>query len=123
MINLCRSSYYYSPLAVSQEELEIMAKIDRRYTDYPFYGVRKITEELKRQGNFYNHKRIWRLMQLMGIQALTPKKNLSKAAKDHLVYPYLLRDVEIKSNNQVWSSDITYLPLYKSYAYLVAVID
>jgi len=62
-------------------------------------------------------------MQVMGIQALMPKKNLSKAAKDHLIYPYLLRDVEIKSNNQVWSTDITYLPLYKSYAYLVAVID
>lgn len=123
MIDLNRSSYYYSPLGVSQEELEIMAKIDRIYTDYPFYGVRKITEELRRQGSFYNHKRIWRLMQLMGIQALMPKKNLSKPEKDHLIYPYLLRGLEIKTNNQVWSSDITYLPLYKSYAYLAAVID
>jgi putative transposase len=123
LIELSRSSYYYSPLGVTEEELEIMKKIDRIYTDYPFYGIRKITEELKRQGNFYNHKRIWRLMQVMGIQALMPKKNLSRPGKDHLIYPYLLRGVEIKSNNQVWSSDITYLPLYKSYAYLVAVID
>jgi len=100
-----------------------MNKIDRIYTDYPFYGFRKITEELRRQGNYYNHKRICRLMQVMGIQALMPKKNLSKPRKDNLIYPYLLRGVKIKSNNQVWSSDITYLPLYKSYAYLVAVID
>lgn len=123
MIELNRSSYYYLPVGVSQEELEIMAKIDRIYTDCPFYGVRKITEELKRHGDFYNHKRIWRLMQIMGIQALMPKKNLSKPRKDHLIYPYLLKGVKIKISNQVWSSDITYLPLYKSFAYLVAVID
>lgn len=123
LIELNRSSYYYSPIGVSQEELEIMAQIDRIYTNCPFYGVRKITEELKRHGSFCNHKRIWRLMQIMGIQALMPKKNLSKPRKDHSIYPYLLKGVEIKISNQVWSSDITYLPLYKSFAYLVAVID
>jgi putative transposase len=120
---LSRSSYYYHPLGISEEELEIMKEIDRIYTDCPFYGVRKITEELKRQGNTYNHKRIWRLMQVMGIQALSPKKNLSKRTSGSLIYPYLLRGVKIVSKNQVWSSDITYLPLYKSFAYLVAIID
>jgi putative transposase len=120
---LNRSSYYYNPLGITKEELEIMSQIDQVYTRHPFYGIRRITEQLKREGNNYNHKRIARLMQLMGIEALRPKKNLSKASKDHLIYPYLLRGVKISSTNQVWSSDITYLPLYEGYAYLVAVID
>jgi len=123
LISLNRSSYYYNPLGITVEELEIMSQIDRMYTKYPFYGIRRITEQLKREGRRYNHKRIARLMQLMGIEALRPKKNLSKASKDHLIYPYLLRGVKISSTNQVWSSDITYLPLYEGYAYLVAVID
>lgn len=123
LIKLSRSSYYYNPLGITEEELEIMNRIDKTYTDYPFYGVRKITEELRRQGSLYNHKRIYRLMRLMGIEAIRPKKNLSKPNKDHLVYPYLLRNVKVTTNNQVWSSDITYLPLYNDFVYLVAVID
>jgi len=123
LIELNLSSYYYHPLGITEEELELMAKIDRIYTKTPFYGVLKITEELRRRGAIYNHKRIGRLMHLMGIQAVTPKKNLSKPNKGHLVYPYLLRDVKITETNQVWSTDITYLPIYKGYAYLVAVID
>jgi len=119
LIDLNFSSYYYHPLGITEEELELMAKIDRIYTKTPFYGVLKITEELRRQGSIYNHKRIWRLMQLMGIQAVVPKRNLSKPNKDHLIYPYLLRDVKITETNQVWSTDITYLPIYKGYAYLV----
>jgi putative transposase len=123
LINLNVSSYYYHPLGVTEEELEIMEKIDRIYTSYPFYGVRKITDELRRQGDLYNHKRIWRLMQLMGLQAIVPKKNLSKPNKESLIYPYLLRGIQISKTNQVWSSDITYLPFYKDYVFLVAVID
>lgn len=87
LIRLPRSSYYYHPLSITEEELEIMNRIDKTYTDYPFYGVRKITEELRRQGSIYNHKRIYRLMKLMGIEAIGPSKNLSKPNKDHLVYP------------------------------------
>jgi len=112
LIELNLSSYYYHPLGITEEELELMAKIDRIYTKIPFYGVRKITEELRRQGDIYNHKRIGRLMHLMGIQVVTPKRNLSKPNKDHLVYPYLLRDVKITETNQVWSTDITYLPIH-----------
>lgn len=82
-----------------------------------------MTDELKKQGALYNHKRIYRLMQLMGIEAVIVKKNLSKSVKGHLIYPYLLKDVKVTMNNQVWSSDITYLPIYKGFAYLVAVID
>lgn len=123
LIELPRSSYYYHPLGITDEELEIMNRIDKIYTNCPFYGVRKLTEELKRQGSCYNHKRIYRLMKLMGIEALRPKKNLSKPSKDHLIYPYLLRDVTVTASNHVWSSDITYLPIYKNFSYLVAVID
>jgi len=123
LIDLSISSYYYHPLGITEEELEIMASIDRIYTGYPFYGVRKITDELRKQGSWYNHKRIWRLMRLMGLQAIVPKKNLSKPKRDNLVYPYLLRGVKITKINQVWSTDITYLPIYKDYVFLVAVID
>jgi len=97
--------------------------MDKIYTAYPFYGYRKITQEFRHLGEVFNHKRILRLMQTMGIQALTPKMNLSKPNKDHLIFPYLLRNVSIKKTNQVWSTDITYIPMYKSFAYLVAVMD
>jgi putative transposase len=100
-----------------------MKRIDKIYTNYPFYGYRKVSAELKRQGQIYNHKRIYRLMQVMGIQALTPKRNLSKPSKDHLIFPYLLRNFSITKTNQVWSTDITFIPMYKSFAYLVAVMD
>ncbi len=123
LIKLFHSSYYYHPLEITEEELEIMNLIDKIYTGHPFFGLIKITDALRKQGNFYNHKRIYRLMRIMGIEALTPKKKLSKPGKDHLVYPYLLRNVRTTETNQVWSSDITYLPIYKGYAYLVAVID
>ena len=123
LINLPRSSYYYSPVGITEEEIEIMREIDQIYTKYPFYGVGKITESFRRAGRQYNHKRISRLMHLMEIQALRPKKKLSRRNINHVVYPYLLRGVSITENNHVWSSDITYLPLYKGFAYLVAVID
>jgi len=123
LINLSRSTYYYTPIGITAEEIEIMKAIDKIYTKYPFYGVGKITECFRKAGNYYNHKRISRLMHIMGIQALRPKKSLSKRNINHVVYPYLLRGVSITENNQVWSTDITYLPLYKGFAYLVAVID
>lgn len=123
MISLPRSSYYSSPVGVTEIELEIMRRIDSYHTNWPFYGIRKITELFRQEGFNYNHKRIARLMQFMGIQALMPARNLSRARKEHLVYPYLLKNVKITQSNQVWSSDITYIPIYNSYAYLVAVID
>ncbi len=123
MIELPRSSYYSHPVGITESELEIMNRIDKIYTQHPFYGVRKINEEFRKKGYIYNHKRIGRLMHLMGIEALIPKKNISKANKDHLIFPYLLRNVKITGTNQVWSTDITYIPMYKGFAYLVAVID
>lgn len=100
-----------------------MHRIDKIYTRCPFYGIRKMTEEFRKIGMIYNHKRIARLMQLMGIQGLIPKRNISKPNKDHLIFPYLLRNAKITETNQVWSTDITYIPMYKGFAYLVAVID
>jgi len=123
LIELPRSSYYSHPLGITETELEIMKRIDKIHTRWPFYGVRKITEEFRKLGTVYNHKRISRLMQLMEIQALTPKRNLSKSIRDHLIFPYLLKNVEITETNQVWSTDITYIPMYKSFAYLVAIMD
>lgn len=123
MINLSRSSLYYHPKGITAEEIAIMNRIDRIYTRCPFYGIRKITEELKRQGEIINHKRIWRLMRLMGIQALQPRRNLSKPNKGNVVYPYLLKNVNITKSNQVWSTDITYIPMHSSFIYLVAVMD
>jgi putative transposase len=123
LIELPRSTYYSHPLGITEEDLRIMAMIDRFYTNWPFYGVRKITAEFRKTGLIYNHKRIARLMQLMEIQALRPKRNYSKPSKDSYIYPYLLKNVSITESNQVWSTDITYIPLYRSFAYLVAIID
>lgn len=123
LINLLRSSWYYHPMAVPEEELRIMNQIDRVYTRYPFYGVPRMTAELKRQGEIINHKRVERLMHLMGIEVLLPRRNLSRRNKDHVVYPYLLKDIQVTGTNQVWSSDITYIPIHSSFMYLVAIID
>ncbi len=100
-----------------------MRLIDEQYTKTPFYGSRRMTEQLKRSGHMVNRKRIVRLMELMGLQAIYPRKNLSKLNSGHKVYPYLLRDLSIDRVNHVWSTDITYIPLTKGFMYLSAVID
>jgi putative transposase len=124
LINLSRSTFYYVPVGTDKFTLKLMKLIDRIYTECPFFGSPKITEEIKRKGIQVNHKRIERLMRVMGIEALIPKKNLSKAGgKDSIIYPYLLTGVEISKINQVWSTDITYIPMRNGYMYLVAVID
>ena len=88
-------------MGVTEEEISLMEDIDRVYTENPFYGVRKITQELRRHGLLCNHKRIWRLMQIMGLQALSPKKNLSRRNRDNLIYPYLLKGFKITSSKGV----------------------
>ncbi len=100
-----------------------MRLIDEQYLKTPFYGWPRMTAHLRRQGYAVNHKRIQRLMQKMGIQAIYPKPKTSGAAPGHKVYPYLLRNLAITRPNQVWSSDITYIPLAQGFMYLVAVID
>lgn len=100
-----------------------MEQIDRIYTDHPFYGSRRMRALLTREGHRVNRKRVVRLMRLMGIEALYPKPNLSKPALEAKKYPYLLRGVEINAANQVWSTDITYIPVKGGFLYLTAVMD
>ena len=100
-----------------------MRLIDAQYTQTPFYGWPKMTAWLRLQGYAVNHKRVQRLMQLMGLQAIYPKPKTSISNRGHKIYPYLLRDLDITRPNFVWSADITYLPLHHGFMYLVAIID
>ena len=111
LIDLNRSSLYYKPHPVSEYNLDLMKLIDRQYTKTPFYGVPRMTDWLNDQGYPVNHKRIARLMGIMGIQAIYPKKRLSIPDKEHTVYPYLLKGLAITQPDQVWTSDITYIPM------------
>lgn len=137
LIDLHRSGFYYErkPL-VSWEDKIIMDYVDKTYTDIPFYGVPRMTREVNarleqamKDGKIdlfclpINHKRIYRLMQILDIQALRPKPKLSIPNKDHFIYPYLLKDVSITHPNHVWSLDITYIKLKGAWMYLVAIID
>lgn len=118
LLALPRSSWYYQPLCESPENLALMRAIDALYLQAPFYGSRKIAKVLG-----VNRKRVQRLMRRMGIEALYAKRRTTRPAKGHKIYPYLLRNVEITRRDQVWSSDITYLPLRHGFLYLVAVMD
>lgn len=110
-------------MPISPYNLELMNKIDEIYTKKPCYGSPKITEYLRRQDYLVNIKRVKRLMKLMGICAIYPKRNLSKGNKEHEKYPYLLKGVDIINPNQVWSTDITYIRLKHGFLYLTAIID
>ena len=123
LIELNRSSLYYEPAPETAENLELMRLIDREYTEHPFLGSRRITQWLIRQGHKVNRKRVQRLMRVMGLEAIYPKPKLSLAGRGHKVYPYLLRDVAIERVDQVWSTDITYVPLASGFMYLAATID
>ncbi len=123
ILELNRSSFYYQAREVSESDLECMRQIDEIYTKRPFYGSRRIRDWFEDQGLRVNRKRIQRLMRLMGIQALYPKKKTSRPGKGHKVYPYLLRGLNINGSNQAWAADITYIPMAKGFLYLVAIMD
>ena len=123
LLGLSRSSFYYEPATESEENLALMRLIDQQYTAQPVYGSRKMTAWLQAQGHPVNRKRVQRLMRLMGLEAVYPKPKLSAAGLGHKVFPYLLRGVTIEQVDQVWSTDITYVPLAKGFLYLAAVID
>ena len=123
LLGLSRSSYYYEPAVETQENLSLMALIDREYTAHPFLGSRRMTTWLCGEGQAVNRKRVQRLMRLMGLEAVYPKPRLSRGDSGHKVYPYLLRHVPIERADQVWSTDITYIPLPTGFMYLTAVID
>ena len=118
MLDLARSTCYYQPAGESPENLSLMRDIDELYLKWPFFGSRKIAEELG-----VNRKRIQRLMRLMGIQAIYPQKRTTRPGPGHKIYPYLLRDVPITHPDHVWSMDITYIPMERGFLYLVAVMD
>jgi len=123
LVGLPRSSLYYRAQGESQENLELMWQMDEAYTSWPFYGVRRMAAYLHRQGYTVNPKRVRRLMRLMGLEAIYPRKRLSGAAAEHRHYPYLLTGVEVGRPDQVWSADITYIRLRRGFLYLVAVLD
>jgi putative transposase len=123
LIGLARSSLYYQPRGESEENLLLMRLIDEQYTRTPFYGIRRMTAWLKGQGYQVNHKRVARLMETMGLEAIYPKPRTSRRSAENRVYPYLLRDVAISSPDQVWSTDITYIRMARGFVYLVAILD
>jgi len=123
LLKVPRSTHYYKPRSVRDSDLELMKLIDVIFTKWPFYGSRRMTAELRGDGHHVNRKRVQRLMKLMGIQAIYQKPNTSKKHPDHTIYPYLLRNMAIDKVDQVWCSDITYVPLAKGFVYLVAIMD
>ena len=123
LIELNRSTLYYEPVPYSEDELELFNKIDLVYTDMPFYGHRKIWNELLRRGISIGRDRTLKYMQIMGLKPFYPHKNTSTPDKQHKKYPYLLRNLPICRPNQVWAADITYIRLAKGFCYLIAIID
>ncbi len=123
LVGLNRSTLYYEPAQESALNLELMRLMDEQYLKTPFYGWPRMLAYLRRQGYEVNHKRVRRLLQKMGIQAIYPKPKTSVSNAEHKIYPYLLRGLEITHINQVWSADITYIPMPHGFMYLVAVMD
>lgn len=124
LVGLNRSSFYYRPKGESPENLELMRLIDEQYTQTPFYGSPKMTWWLRaKKGKTVNHKRVERLMRLMGLQAVVPGPHTSRKHPEHPIYPYLLKGLAITRPNQVWATDITYIRMLRGFLYLVAVMD
>lgn len=123
LVSVNRGSFYYKPLGETEENLHIMRKMDEHYIERPSEGVLRMRDFLLSLGILANHKRIRRLLRLMGIMAIYPKKNLSRLGKAKYIRPYMLRDLKITRPNQVWAIDITYIPMPKGFLYLTAIID
>jgi putative transposase len=123
LLGLSRASLYYQAAAETPGNLELMRRIDTQYTACPFYGSRRMTAWLIAQGEEVNRKRVQRLMRLMGLEAIYAKPKTSVASHGHRIYPYLLRGVRVARPDQVWSADITYIPMAAGFMYLAATID
>jgi len=123
ILNMRRSSYYYNPVGESPFNLELMKKIDELYMECPFYGSRQIRTSLRDLGYGVGRNRVQRLMRKMGLMAIYQKPRTSRPHPEHKVYPYLLRNLKINRPNQVWASDITYIPMRRGHMYLVAIMD
>jgi putative transposase len=123
LLSLNRATWYYTAATESAENLCLMRLIDEQYMRRPFFGSRRMAVWLESVGHVVNRKRVQRLMRLMGIEALYPKPRTTQNNPEHRVFPYLLRDVAIVRPDQVWSTDITYVPMPRGFMYLTAVID
>ena len=123
LLGISKSGLYYLPKGESEENLELMKKMDKYHQDHPTYGVLQMQDYLFVLGFLVNHKRVRRLMRKARIIAQYPKRNLSKLGQAGYIYPYLLRNLNIDHPNQVWEIDITYIPMDKGFMYLTAIID
>jgi putative transposase len=123
LLAVSRAAVYRKPAEVSAEDLAIMALIDRQYLARPYYGSRRMAAWLAAQGHVVNRKRVRRLMRLLGLTAIYQRPNTSKPAAAHKIYPYLLGGIAIERVNQVWCSDVTYIPMAKGFLYLVVIMD
>jgi putative transposase len=123
LLGLNRSSIYYRERPEAVEDAFLMRLIDEQYTRTPFYGYRRMTIYLQNLGYKVNHKRVKRLMRKLGLEAIYPKPNLSKPNKEHLTFPYLLKDRLISKPNEVWATDITYIRLQSGFIYLLVIMD
>ena len=123
LLSISRSSFYYQPKGEAEMNLMLMRQIDEQFLETPFFGVRQMTWHLRNEGHLVNEKRIRRLMRLMRLMPIYQKPNTSRPAKAHKTYPYLLKGLRVARPNQVWASDITYIPMRRGFLYLVAIID
>jgi putative transposase len=123
LLAMSRSGFYYEPVPESQENLDLMKRLDQLHLDWPAYGSRRLVALLRNEGVTINRKRMQRLMGEIGLEAVYPKRSLSQPGAGHRIYPYLLEGLEITGPDQVWCSDITYVPMAQGYMYLVAIMD
>jgi putative transposase len=123
LLKLNRSTVYYKKRPITPIDLKLMQLIDKQYLKIPSWGSRSMRNHLRRLGYKVNRKKVQRLMRLMGLEAIYPKPKTSRPHPEHKVYPYLLRNLKIDRPNQVWASDITYIPMSRGFMYLVAVMD
>ena len=122
-LGVSRSSVYYIPRPVPAEDLRLMRRLDELHLDHPYAGARMLRDLLRREGVAVGRRHVSTLMKRMGIEAIYRRPNTSKPAPGHKIYPYLLRGVKIARPNQVWATDISYIPMRRGFVYLVAVVD
>ena len=123
LVSIGRSGYYHKPAGETELNLRLMRLIDEQHLARPSYGARQMARHLRRQGYIVGRKRIRRLMTKMGLAAVYQRPRTTIPNREHVVYPYLLRDVKVDRPNQVWCTDITYIPMRRGFLYLVAIMD
>lgn len=124
ILSVHRSGLYYKPKGESLLNLKLMEAIDRYFIDHPYYGVERMTDYLNMDlGHFVNVKRVRRLYKLMNLQTIYARPKTTKRNQSHAVYPYLLKNLKIERPNQVWQTDITYIPMFRGFMYMAAIID